>query len=54
VHNEIHNIKKPSEALPSQQGAGKGNFFVFRPDYKGDIRSPKATVPSGTGLRREY
>ena len=48
VHNEIHTIMKPSEALPSQvfqvvgklikgQKAGKGAHFVFRPHHKGHI-----------------
>jgi len=51
VHSEIHNIRKPSEALPSQvfqvvtkvikeQRVGKGH------------NSTKGTVPSDRGLAR--
>jgi len=63
VHNEIHNIPKPREALPSQvfQVVAKSNqrakgwqraHFASRPDHKRHIRSPKGTVPSGRGLSR--
>ena len=60
VHNEIHTIRKPSEALLGQvfQVVAKSNqrakgwqraYFVFRPVHKGHIRSPKSTVPPGRG-----
>jgi len=63
LHNEIHNIQKPKEVLPSQifQVVAKSNqkakgwqraYFVIRPDHKGNIRSPKGTVPLGRGLAR--
>ena len=56
VHNEIHTIRKPCEALASQvfQVVAKTNqrakgwqraHFVFRPVHKGHIGSPKGTVP---------
>ena len=53
VHNQIHNIKKPSEALPSQvfqvvtkvvkgQWAGLRAHFVYRPDHKGILEAQRA------------
>jgi len=49
-------MQKPSEALPSQvfQGhrAGKVFILLFDQSTKGHIRSPKGTVPFGSGLAR--
>ena len=58
VCNEIHKMKNPSEALPSQvfQVVAKSNqrgkgwqraHFASRPDHRGHIRSPKGTMPFG-------
>ena len=58
MHNEIHNVKKPSEALPSQgfqvvaksiqrARAGKGHTMLLDQTTKG-------TVPSSKGLAARY
>ena len=58
VCNEIHNMKNPMEALPSQvfQVVAKSNqrakgwqraYFASRPDHRGHIKSPKGTMPFG-------
>ena len=57
VHNEIHNIQKPHEALPSQvflkviqgQKAATGHILFLRiPVHNGHIKSPMGTAPLGT------
>jgi len=57
VHNEIHNMQMPSEALLSQVFQvvakvikGQRAYFVSDQRPQRHIRSPKGTVPFGRGL----